>query len=275
MNLTGWWHNVLYITPSGPFSMVTVDILAHVSTSVTTPADAMHCLTWSSTLNFINGALTHGFSCQLAEFKSRNRLDICFLMFKISTWLPLLNALSVNSTLLCTLANAVSNASFWISKDFSFAFLISSTLSIISPWRSSRQAASTAKQLMISWTVSSAQEHTFFSIAKTPSTASLRAAAFVVASNDRFDKSCWPLEKASLTKVYLWSRCLTMVQSLQIASSHVSQNSFITSPSCSLQSDGFATATDPIFLASSRDIRVCDRVLRPRLWAWLQKSHRK
>jgi len=38
----------------------------------------------------------------------------------------------------------------------------------------------------------------------------------------------------------------------------------MTSSSCSLQNDGFVTTTEPIFLAS-RDIGLCERVLRDRL----------
>ena len=66
-----------------------------------------------------------------------------------------------------------------------------------------------------------------------------------------------------------------MVQSLQIASSHVSQNSFNNSPSCSLQRLGLVTATDPIFLASSIDTTPCELVPRPLRWAWVQNSQRK
>ena len=66
-----------------------------------------------------------------------------------------------------------------------------------------------------------------------------------------------------------------MVQSLQIASSHVSQNSFNNSPSCSLQRLGLVTATDPIFLASSIDTTPCELVPRPLRWACVQNSQRK
>ena len=103
----------------------------------------------------------------------------------------------------------------------------------------------------------------------------MREVALVSASDRILSRFSLPFAKASFTKVYLWSRCFMMMQSLQMASSHVSQNNFITSPSCSWHIAGFVTAADPIFFASSRDTRLCDLVFRARWWAWLQNSQRK
>ena len=271
--------SVLYITPSSPFSMVTVDIFALTfclgTTLVTTPKDAiLTSISWWSLLN-VNPSLIHGSNSQLAEFKSCKRLDICLHMFKISTLLPFSSAVLVKSKLLCTPARAVSSFSCWISRDLSFANLNFPISEINWLQRLSRQAVRWLKQLTTSSMVRSAWEFTFFFISRTPSTASLRKAAFASVLDRISNRFSLPFIKASLTKVYLWSRCFMMMQSLQIASSHVSQNNFITSPSCSLHIAGFVTAADPIFLASSRDNKLWELVLRPRRWAWVQNSQRK
>ena len=269
LNFTGCPHSELYMTPSGPFSMVTVDMPASVTTSLTIPKVEMSSFKWPLPVK-LRDSLTHGSSCHLANFKSCNWLNICFRVFRISTSLPFSTAFSVNCTLLCTLARAFSSCSCWTSRDFNFSFLNSSTLSTRYVLRAAIQSVSSSQHSTTSCLVWLAQECTLLFISKTPFTAFSRTSAFSFVSARAFSKLSLPFENASFTNVYLWSRCSTMVQSLQIASSHVLQNSFITSPSCSLQTAGFVTAADP-----STETRLCDLVFRARWWAWVQKAHRK
>ena len=202
-------------------------------------------------------------------------MDIFLRMFKISTSLPFSRAFSVNSTLLCTLDKADSSSSCCTSSDFCLAFFSSCTPWINSSQRAFRQAICFWKVLVTSWTVCSAYSSTLLLVSETLSIASFSNPAFPFVCKRIFNTLSFFSTKASLTKVYLCSRCFTIVQSLQIASSHVSQNSFNNSPSCSLQTLGFVKATAPISLASSSDTRQCVLELRPRWCAWVQNSQRK
>ena len=156
-NLIDCPHSVLYITPSSPFSIVTVDKNAKVKEmwSATAPNVSISRLSRLSCLNF-NPSFIHGSSWHLVEVKSCNRLEKCFCMFNISTSLPFSSAFLVKSKLLCRLARAVSNFSCWISRDLSFEFF-NSPISVTNWWqRVLREAVRSVKHSTTSCTVSSA-----------------------------------------------------------------------------------------------------------------------
>ena len=104
LNSTGCPHSVLYMIPSCPCPMVTVDIPACATLSVATQNFAISCSSSLDTLSSLNVKTlsTHGSSFSCTAFNSCNRLIICLCMFKISTSQPFSKAFSVKSTPLCT-----------------------------------------------------------------------------------------------------------------------------------------------------------------------------
>ena len=274
VNSTRCPHSVLYITSSNPFPITTVDVQAHVSLSVTLPKLVIIFSNWSQAEN-VKTSCAHGSSCHFVEVSSCNRPVICLCMFKISTSLPFSKAFSVNSKLLCKVHKAASSSSCWLFKDFCLACFSFNVLWTNSSQREFRLAVRFWKNSITSWKVFFEPNSTPLFFSETLSIASLSNPALLFVSERIFNTLSLFFAKASFTNAYLCSRCFTIVQSLQIASLHVSQNSFNNSPSCSLQKLGFFTASDPILLASSSDTRQCSLVLRKRRWAWVQNSQRK